>query len=107
MGLFQPRPGPLTRLSVGRGRACRNIRGSTVSLFRVGAVERQRSAFEGASFRPYDSEGNHGEDVKEYYFYLDSTPTHSYMKYLYKYPQRAFPYEDLVKTNRRRSRLET
>ena len=42
-----------------------------------------------------NSEGNHGEDVKEYYFYLDSTPTHSYMKYLYKYPQRRFPYEDL------------
>src|SRR2546429_9966943 len=44
-----------------------------------------------------NGEGNHGEDVKEYYFYLDSTPTHSYMKYLYKYPQRAFPYDDLVK----------
>ena len=42
-----------------------------------------------------NSEGNHGEDVKEYYFYLDSTPTHSYMKYLYKYPQAAFPYADL------------
>jgi hypothetical protein len=53
-----------------------------------------------------NSEGNHGEDVKEYYFYLDSTPTHSYMKYLYKYPQRAFPYADLVDTNRRRSREE-
>ncbi len=51
-------------------------------------------------------EGNHGEDVKEYYFYLDSTPTHSYMKWLYKYPQRAFPYDDLVKTNRSRSRAE-
>ncbi len=51
-----------------------------------------------------NSEGNHGEDVKEYYFYLDSTPTHSYMKYLYKYPQQAFPYADLVETNRRRSR---
>ena len=50
-----------------------------------------------------NSEGNHGEDVKEYYFYLDSTPTHSYMKYLYKYPQAAFPYADLVETNRRRS----
>ena len=47
-----------------------------------------------------NSEGNHGEDVKEYYFYLDSTPTHSYMKYLYKYPQAAFPYADLVTTNR-------
>ena len=51
-----------------------------------------------------NSEGNHGEDVKEYYFYLDSTPTHSYMKYLYKYPQAAYPYDDLVETNRRRSR---
>ena len=50
------------------------------------------------------SEGNHGEDVKEYYFYLDSTPTHSYMKMLYKYPQRAFPYEDLVRTNRERGK---
>ena len=47
-----------------------------------------------------NSEGNHGEDVKEYYYYLDSTPTHSYMKYLYKYPHDAFPYENLVKTNR-------
>src|SRR5262249_17648581 len=50
--------------------------------------------------------GNHGEDVKEYYFYLDSTPTHSYMKYLYKYPQSAYPYSDLVVTNRRRTRQE-
>ncbi|HJZ49849.1 MAG TPA: hypothetical protein VKE41_21880 [Roseiflexaceae bacterium] len=49
-------------------------------------------------------EGNHGEDVKEYYFYLDSTPTHSYMKMLYKYPQRAFPYADLVETNCRRGK---
>jgi hypothetical protein len=53
-----------------------------------------------------NSEGNHGEDVKEYYFYLDSTPTHSYMKYLYKYPQAAYSYVDLVETNRRRSREE-
>src|SRR4051812_34103280 len=53
-----------------------------------------------------NSEGNHGEDVKEYYFYLDSTPTHSYMRYLYKYPQAAFPYEHLVKENRRRDRKD-
>jgi hypothetical protein len=53
-----------------------------------------------------NSESNHGEDVKEYYFYLDSTPTHSYMKYLYKYPQSAFPYADLVETSRGRSRQE-
>lgn len=51
-------------------------------------------------------EGNHGEDVKEYYFYLDNVPTHSYMKYLYKYPQKAFPYEDLLTTNRKRDRKE-
>jgi hypothetical protein len=54
-----------------------------------------------------NGEGNHGEDVKEYYFYLDSTPTHSYMKYLYKYPQAAFPYDDLIRTNKLRNRRET
>src|SRR5262247_2303860 len=53
-----------------------------------------------------NSEGNHGEDVKEYYFYLDSTPTHSYLKYLYKYPQAVYPYGNLVNTNRGRSRTE-
>ena len=53
-----------------------------------------------------NSEGNHGEDVKEYYFYLDSTPTHSWMSYLYKYPQRAYPYDEIVRTNRERSRQE-
>jgi hypothetical protein len=51
-----------------------------------------------------NSEGNHGEDVIEYYFYLDSTSTHSYMKYLYKYPQAEFPYVDLIETNKRRTR---
>src|SRR3954470_23269202 len=52
------------------------------------------------------NEGNHGEDVKEYYFYLDSTPTHSSMRYLYKYPQGEYPYADLVETGRRRGRHE-
>ena len=52
------------------------------------------------------TEGNHGEDVKEYYYYLDNTPTHSYMKYLYKYPHAAFPYEDLVRENRNRPKSE-
>ncbi|MBI3014473.1 MAG: glucosidase [Candidatus Tectomicrobia bacterium] len=52
------------------------------------------------------SQGNHGEDVKEYYFYLDSTPTHSYMKGLYKYPQAAFPYSELIAENARRSRCD-
>ncbi len=54
-----------------------------------------------------NGQGNHGEDVKEYYFYLDSTPTHSYMKYLYKYPQREYPYQDLLDTNRIRTRDES
>jgi hypothetical protein len=53
-----------------------------------------------------NGEGNHGEDVKDYYYYLDSTPTHSYMKYLYKYPQAAFPYWDLVDKNRHRGRYD-
>jgi hypothetical protein len=53
-----------------------------------------------------NSEGNHGEDVKEYYFYLDATPTHSYLKYLYKYPQAAYPYDELVRGNHERTRSE-
>ncbi|MCB1822966.1 MAG: glucosidase, partial [Candidatus Competibacteraceae bacterium] len=53
------------------------------------------------------NEGNHGEDVKEYYYFLDNTPSHAYMKSLYKYPQAAYPYTDLVETNRRRSRSES
>jgi len=53
-----------------------------------------------------NGQGNHGEDVKEYYFYIDNTPTHSYMKYLYKYPQKEFPYVGLVETNKKRSRHE-
>src|SRR5213075_3107886 len=53
-----------------------------------------------------NGEGNHGEDVKEYYFYLDSTPTHSYMKQLYKYPQAAYPYSQLIQINQRRGRKE-
>src|SRR5688572_25628878 len=53
-----------------------------------------------------NGEGNHGEDVKEYYFYLDSTPTHSYMKCLYKYPHRAYPYDELIRGNQARHRGE-
>src|ERR1700719_4265699 len=53
-----------------------------------------------------NSEGNHGEDVKELYYYLDGTPTHSYMRMLYKYPQAAFPYDDLVEENARRGKLD-
>jgi hypothetical protein len=66
-------------------------------------VERQGSDRQGTAVRLTNSEGNHGEDVKEYYFYLDSTPTHSYMKYLYKYPQAAFPYDHIVADEPRRA----
>jgi hypothetical protein len=69
-------------------------------------VERQRSHHKERLFGLTNSESNHGEDVKEYYFYLYSTPTHSYMKYLYKYPQAPFPYANLVDTNRGRGRNE-
>src|SRR5215211_1030478 len=53
-----------------------------------------------------NGEGNHGEDVKELYYYLDNLPTHYYMEYLYKYPQQKFPYEELKEENRKRSRLD-
>src|SRR5881227_2296633 len=53
-----------------------------------------------------NAEGNHGEDVKEYYFYLDNLPTHAYQRLLYKYPQSAYPYGDLLQTNARRSRVD-
>src|SRR5690348_16718055 len=53
-----------------------------------------------------NSEGNHGEDVKEYYYYLDCTPTHSFMKWLYRYPQKPYPYNDLVATNRQRGGVD-
>ena len=65
----------------------------------AGPVERPRSDPQGTPFRPDQGEGNHGEDVKELYYYLDATPTHSYLKMLYKYPQAAFPYARLVEEN--------
>jgi len=72
--------------------------------FAIALWNRQDPILKERIFGLTGSEGNHGEDVKEYYFYLDSTPTHSYMKYLYKYPQAAFPYADLVAENRRRDK---
>ena len=77
-----------------------------VAVLQRGPVERQRSHPQRTHVRADEQRGNHGEDVKEYYFYLDSTPTHSYMKYLYKYPQAAYPYDDLIENNRRRNRDE-
>jgi hypothetical protein len=78
--------------------------GKQLLCFSVAPWNGKDSILKERMFGLTNSEGNHGEDVKEYYFYLDSTPTHSYMKYLYKYPQAAFPYVDLIETNKRRTR---
>src|SRR6478735_2829900 len=72
--------------------------------FAVALWNRRDSILKERLFGLTGSEGNHGEDVKEYYFYVDSTPTHSYMKFQYKYPQAAFPYADLVEESRRRGK---
>jgi len=74
--------------------------------FGVALWNEQDSIIKERMFGLTGSQGNHGEDVKEYFFYLDSTPTHSYMKYLYKYPQAAFPYAQLVEESKRRSRKD-
>lgn len=75
-------------------------------VFSFGFWNRKDKMVKERFFGLTNGQGNHGEDVKEYYYYLDSTPTHSYMKMLYKYPQNAFPYEDLIKTNAERSKQE-
>ncbi len=83
------------------------ISDKTCSLcFAVGMWNGQDAIIKERLFGLTGNQGNHAEDVKELYYYLDSTPTHSYMKHLYKYPQKAFPYADLVHENQRRSRAE-
>jgi Mannosylglycerate hydrolase MGH1-like glycoside hydrolase domain len=77
-----------------------------VICFALALWNEQDSILKERLFGLTGNQGNHGEDVKESYFYLDSTPTHSYMKFLYKYPQRAFPYAELVDENRRRTRQD-
>jgi hypothetical protein len=69
-------------------------------------AERQWGTVRERFFGLTGNEGNHGEDCKAYYFYVDNTPSHSYMRMLYKYPQAAFPYADLGEENRRRSRFD-
>ncbi|CCE83249.1 Piso0_003821 [Millerozyma farinosa CBS 7064] len=74
--------------------------------FHIALWNEQDDILKEKAFGLTNSQGNHGEDVKELYYYLDNTPSHSYMKYLYKYPHAAFPYKDLVDENARRSRLD-
>ncbi|WP_333597473.1 MGH1-like glycoside hydrolase domain-containing protein [Chryseobacterium flavum] len=75
-------------------------------VFSFGFWNRKDKMIKERFFGLTNGQGNHGEDVKEYFYYLDSTPTHSYMKMLYKYPQNAFPYDDLIKTNSERNKTE-
>ena len=101
MELLYTRSGQIARLPLGRRGDCRHLRYQTAALLFCRPLERQRSHFKRAPFWFDKPEGNHGEDVKEYYFYLDNLPSHAYMKYLYKYPQEAFPYENLIEENGR------
>jgi hypothetical protein len=80
--------------------------GRQVICFALALWNERDSILKERIFGLTNNEGNHGEDVKEYYFYLDSTPSHSYMKYLYKYPQTEFPYAKLVEENRSRDRRQ-
>ena len=75
-------------------------------VFSLGLWNKKDKMVKERFFGLTNGQGNHGEDVKEYYYYLDNTPTHSYMKMLYKYPQNAFPYDDLLQKNAARGRLE-
>ena len=106
MELLQPRSCPFPGVSLGRGRPGWYLRRQAATRFALALWNGKDAILKERLFGLTNSEGNHGEDVKEYDFYLDSTPTHSYMKFLYKYPQAAYPYGDLVETNRRRSRNE-
>ena len=104
--LLQPRPGTLAHLPLGEDGLAGISDEKQRLCFALALWNEKDPILKERLFGLTNSEGNHGEDVKEYYFYLDSTPTHSYMKWLYKYPQRAYPYANLVETNRRRSRQE-
>ena len=106
MDVVSPRRRPPPRLPLERGRTRRHLRRPAVPLLRAGLLERRRSHLKERLFGLTGPEGNHGEDVKEIYFYADATPSHSYLKFVYHYPQAPFPYEDLVETNARRTRRD-
>src|SRR6266542_234127 len=92
LGVLSPRPRPVPRLPLERGRLGGDQRRASDAVLRPGLVERPGPHPEGADLRPHRQPGNHGEDAKEYWWwYLDSTPTHSFMKWRYLYPQREFP----------------
>ena len=75
-------------------------------MFGAGVVERARPHSEGAGLRLDGAQGNHGEDVKDYWWYLDALPSHAWNSWRYHYPQRAFPYQQLLDENRRRGKFD-
>ena len=101
LGVLSARPRPQPRLPLGRGRHRRRFATtSSACAWRWPCGTARDPILKERLFGLTNGEGNHGEDVKELYYYLDATPTHSYLKMLYKYPQRAFPYAQLVEENR-------
>ena len=104
LGLLPPRPGALTRVSLGEDGIAGISDAQQRLCFSLALWNGADPILKERMFGLTNSQGNHGEDAKEYWFYLDNTPTHSYMKELYKYPQREFPYVDLVTTNGQRSK---
>ena len=107
VGVLRPRPGPLARLPLERGRPGRHQRRASSACASRSALWNGRDPIlKERAFGLTGNQGNRGEDVKEYYFYLDATPSHSWMRYLYKYPQAEYPYGWLVEENRRRSRQD-
>ena len=106
LGLSATRSRPQSGLPLGRGRPGRHLRRSRAALPGVALWNERDPILKERLFGLNNSEGNHGEDVKECYWYLDALPTHSYLKMLYKYPQREFPYNQLVEENRRRTKLD-
>ena len=104
MDLPAARPCPVARLPLGRGWAARDQRHSGRLCFALALWNGADPILKERLFGLSGPEGNHGEDVKEVYCHLDATPTHSYLKALYRYPQRRFPYEALVEENARRTR---
>jgi hypothetical protein len=104
--LFLPRPGPLACLRWGEDGIAGFSDDQQLLCLALALWNGNDPILKERLFGLTNSEGNHGEDVKEYYFYLDATPTHSYQRFLYKYPQTAYPYDDLVQTNQDRNRHE-
>jgi len=104
LGIFSARSRTLTRLPLGEDGIGGISDRHQIVCFGVALWNGRDAILKERLFGLTGNQGNHGEDVKEYYFYLDSTPTHSYMRMLYKYPQAAFPYETLLEESQRRGR---